>query len=248
MQSLENCTACITGAAKRIGRTLALALAQQGAHVVVHYHTSQDEAEKVADDIRRHGVRALTLQADLGDPRQAAELVKNATAAAGPLNILLNSASVFPSDRVLEFSLESFYTNMQVNALAPLWLSRAFAHQVEHEGSILNLLDTRILDYDCDHAAYHLSKRTLYTLTRMLSVELAPCIRVNAIAPGLILPPPGQDSEYLEQRKHTNPLRRIGTLNDIMEAALFLLRSDFITGQVIYVDGGRHMKGAMYGT
>jgi NAD(P)-dependent dehydrogenase (short-subunit alcohol dehydrogenase family) len=247
MRSLENCTACVTGAAKRIGRALVLALAQQGVHVVVHYNTSRQEAEGVADMIRQQGVRAWTLQADLCDLDQTSVFMEKAVALSGALHILINSASIFPSDRVLDFNMERFRTNMQVNALAPLWLSRAFARQ-GHEGEILNFLDTRILDYDQEHAAYHLSKRTLYTLTRMLSVELAPRIRVNAIAPGLILPPPGQDVEYLERRKHTNPLQRIGTLDDITEAALFLLRSDFVTGQVIYVDGGRHLKGVMYGT
>lgn len=247
MKSLENCTACVTGAAKRIGRALALALAQHGVHVVIHYNTSRQEAEDVVDMIRQQGVRAWILQADLGDLDQTSGFIEKAVELVGPLHILINSASIFLSDRVLDFTLEHFNTNMQVNALAPLWLSRAFARQ-EHEGTILNFLDTRILDYDQDHAAYHLSKRTLYTMTRMLSVELAPRIRVNAIAPGLILPPPGQDVEYLERRKHMNPLQRIGTLEDITEAALFLLRSDFVTGQVIYVDGGRHLKGAMYGT
>jgi NAD(P)-dependent dehydrogenase (short-subunit alcohol dehydrogenase family) len=248
MYFLKNRVALVTGAAKRIGRALALALAQEGVDVVLHYNTSRDEAENVADEIRQqHGVRAWTLQAGFSDLLQAETLVEHALESAGSLDILINSASIFPQDRVLDFSPERFSHNMQVNALAPLWLSRSFARQ-EREGVILNLLDTRILDYDREHAAYHLSKRTLYTLTRMLSVELAPNIRVNGIAPGLILAPPGQDEAYLEQRRHTNPLHRIGTLEDITSAALFLLQSDFVTGQILYVDGGRHLKGAMYGT
>lgn len=247
MHSLKNRTALVTGAAKRIGHALAIALAREGAHVMIHYNTSQEEAEQVANDVRQYGVRAWTLQADLRDPEQTGTLIDKAVELANPVQILINSASIFPQDRVLDFGVEDFYNNMQVNALAPLWLSRAFARQGQAE-AIINFLDTRILDYDRDHAAYHLSKRTLYTITRMLSVELAPNIRVNGVAPGLILPPPGQDAAYLEQRKHTNPLRRIGTLEDITEAGLFLLRSDFVTGQIIYVDGGRHLKGSMYGT
>jgi NAD(P)-dependent dehydrogenase (short-subunit alcohol dehydrogenase family) len=247
MHAINNYTALVTGAAKRIGRALAVALAREGVHVVIHYNTSQEEAEQVAEEVRQYDARAWTLQADLHDQAQTDTLVDRAIEQAGQIRILINSASIFPQDRVLDFGVDDFYNNMQVNVLAPLGLSRAFARQGE-AGSIINFLDTRILDYDRDHAAYHLSKRTLYTITRMLSVELAPNIRVNAVAPGLILPPPGQDAAYLERRKHTNPLQQIGTLEDITEAALFLLRSDFVTGQIIYVDGGRHLKGSMYGT
>lgn len=247
MQFLTHSTALVTGAGKRIGKALALALAREGVDVAIHYNTSRHAAEQVADDARRFGVRADIAQADLSDVPQVESLIQNAGTLVGKLDILINSASIFPQDRILDFGLDDFSANMQVNALAPLWLSRAFAEQTQ-TGVILNLLDTRILDYDRDHAAYHLSKRALYTMTRMLSVELAPGIRVNGVAPGLILPPPGRDAAYLEERKQTNPLRRIGTLDDISAAALFLLRSDFITGQILYVDGGRHLKGAMYGT
>jgi NAD(P)-dependent dehydrogenase (short-subunit alcohol dehydrogenase family) len=247
MHSIKNCTALVTGAAKRIGRALAVALAREGVHVAIHYNTSQEEAEQVAEEVRQHDLNAWILQADLHDQAQTDTLIDRAIEQAGPIRILINSASIFPQDQILDFGVDEFYNNMQVNALAPLALSRAFARQGQ-TGSIINFLDTRILDYDRDHAAYHLSKRTLYTISRMLSVELAPKIRVNAVAPGLILPPPGQDAAYLEQRKHTNPLQQIGTLEDITEAALFLLRSDFVTGQIIYVDGGRHLKGSMYGT
>jgi NAD(P)-dependent dehydrogenase (short-subunit alcohol dehydrogenase family) len=246
MKRLQDCTALVTGAAKRIGRAIALALAREGVHVVIHYHTSQKEADAVADEARQEGVRAWTLQADLSDPLQTEQLLDRAIKTAGPLDILVNSASIFPQNHITDFTVADFYDNMQINALAPLWLSRAFARQ-EREGEILNLLDTRIHDYDREHAAYHLSKHTLYALTRMLSVELAPCIRVNGVAPGLILPPPGKDRAYLEQRMHTNPLQKIGTLEDIVETVLFLLRSDFVTGQIVCVDGGQHMKGLMYG-
>jgi NAD(P)-dependent dehydrogenase (short-subunit alcohol dehydrogenase family) len=247
MHSIKNHTALVTGAAKRIGRSLAMALAREGVHVVIHYNTSQEEAEQVAEEVRQHGSHAWALQADLHDSEQTDMLIDRAIEQAGQLQILVNSASIFMQNRLLDFDADDFYNNMQVNALAPLGLSRAFARQGQ-AGAIINFLDTRILDYDRDHAAYHLSKRTLYTITRMLSVELAPRIRVNGVAPGLILPPPGQDAAYLEKRKHTNPLQQIGTLEDITEAALFLLRSDFVTGQIIYVDGGRHLKGSMYGT
>jgi pteridine reductase len=245
MHTIRGKTALVTGAAKRIGRAIALALAQHGAHVVIHYHTSRAEAHTTAEDMRACGVKARTIQADLNDLEQAAAMLTELHPQTGTLDILINSASIFPADQVMDFSATSFQQNMAVNALAPLWLSRAFAHQTQ-SGAIINLLDTRILDYDASHTAYHLSKRTLFTLTKMLSRELAPGIRVNGVAPGLILPPPGKPEAYLQQFTRSNPLQRIGTLEDVTEAVLFLLRSDFITGQIIYVDGGRHLKGAMY--
>jgi NAD(P)-dependent dehydrogenase (short-subunit alcohol dehydrogenase family) len=237
----------VTGAAKRIGRAIALELAKQGVHIVLHYNQSETEVENTADDVRACGVNAWTVQTDLNNLDQATALFTTAKERAGQLDILINSASIFPQNRISDFCFDDFLQNMTINALAPLWLCRAFAQQ-DVEGVIINLLDTRILDYDADHAAYHLSKRTLFTLTKILSLEFAPAIRVNGVAPGLILAPPGKDEAYLEQRKHTNLLERIGRLQDITEAVLFLVRSDFITGQVIYIDGGRHLKGTVYGT
>ncbi len=247
MQAIKGMTALVTGAAKRIGRAIAVALAQEGTHVVIHYHTSHHDAETAADEVRSHEVQAWTIQADLSDLAQAETLIPRAQDLVGSIDILINSASTFPENRVTDFTADDFLQNMNTNALSPLWLSRAFAQQ-GRGGVIINLLDTRLLDYDRNHAAYHLSKRTLYTLTKMLSLEFAPDIRVNGVAPGLILPPPGKDESYLKQMRHTNPLNCFGNLKDITEAVLFLLRSDFITGQVIYVDGGRHLKGTMYGT
>lgn len=246
MQNIRGKTALITGAARRIGRAVALALAQQGAHIIIHYHTSQKEAQRTAEDVRSYGVNAWAVQTDLNDLARVETLISTLPAEITTVDILINSASIFPNDGVMGFSATDFRQNMTVNALAPLWLARAFAQQTQ-AGAIINFLDTRILDYDEKHAAYHLSKRTLFTTTRMLSRELAPGIRVNGVAPGLILPPPGESQSYLEQFRDSNPLYRIGTLEDITETVLFLLRSDFITGQIIYVDGGRHVRGTMYG-
>jgi pteridine reductase len=247
MQAIGGKIALVTGGAKRIGRAIALALARHGTHVVIHYRTSQHEAQSAAAEVHTYGVQAWTVQADFSDLAQVKKVLPKARESAGAIDMLINSASIFPQNWLTDFTADDFLQNMYTNALAPLWLSRAFAQQAT-EGVIINMLDTRMLDYDREHAAYHLSKRTLYTLTRMLSLEFAPDIRVNGVAPGLLLPPPGKDEAYLEQQKQTNPLQRIGSLDDITEAVLFLLRSDFITGQVIYVDGGRHVKGVMYGS
>lgn len=239
-------TALVTGAGKRIGRALSLALARAGVNVLVHYNRSAREAEELAEELRRCGVRSWTVAADLADPVQVRTLFGRCRQLAGPVQILVNNASIFPADTLAEATPESIALNEQINAITPLVLSRDLAAQ-GIGGDILNLLDTRVVDYDARHLSYHLSKRTLHTLTKILAVELAPAVKVNAVAPGLILPPEGQDESYLEKLAHTNPLHTYGSVDDVVEAALFLLRASFVTGQVLYVDGGRHLKGSFYG-
>jgi len=242
---LSGRTALVTGAAKRLGRATALALAEAGADVIVHYRGSSDAASETAGRIERAGRRAWTLQADLADAAQVDSLMKRAVDAAGGVDVLVNNASVFLPSGVLDFSADDLLADVQVNAVAPLLLCRAFAAQ-KRPGDIVNFLDCRIADYDRSHAAYHLSKRMLFSITRMLALELAPEIKVNAVAPGLVLPPAGEDESFLAARAYTNPLGRHGRVEDVTEAVLFFLRNRFVTGQVIYVDGGRHMKGCVY--
>lgn len=242
---LRDRVALVTGGAKRLGAAVASAMAQVGADVVIHYNRSADEAETLAEQLRQLGRRAWTVQGELTDPTQVDDVAAEAIDQAGRVDILINNASIFPESHVLAFSQDDLAENVQVNAMAPLQLARAVAGQ-EIAADIINLLDTRILSYDVKHAAYHLSKRMLATITNMLAIELAPRIRVNAIAPGLVLPPPGKDESYLDELAHTNPLNTHGCAGDIAHAALFLLTSPFVTGQVIYVDGGRHLKGRTY--
>ena len=244
--SLAGKTAVVTGAGKRLGRFIALALAADGANVVVHYHGSADDAGEVARRAGDLGVKAWTLQADLIDESQAAGLIARAAELAGPIDVLVNSASIFTQERIGDFTPERLWRNLRANALAPLLASRALAGQ-KRPGDIVNLLDARVVDYDTQHAAYHLSKRMLLDITRMTALEFAPLVRVNGVAPGLILPPAGQDESYLQRLASTNPLNRLRPAGPIADAVLFLLKSTFITGQVIFVDGGRHMKGDMYG-
>jgi pteridine reductase len=238
-------TALITGAAKRIGRAIALTLAQDGVHVVVHYNQSSADALALCDEIRKLGVSAWALPGDLMDAPQTACVFPEAMARAGPIDILVNNASIFERDTLWEATEESIAKNMRLHAVAPLVLARELAKQ-KRAAHIVNLLDTRVAVYDREHASYDLSKNALLALTRMLALELAPNVAVNAVAPGSILPPPGQSEAYLGKLAHANPLNRIGSPEDIADAVLFLLRSRFITGQVIYVDGGMHMKGHIY--
>jgi pteridine reductase len=245
--ALAGQVALVTGAAVRLGRHVAEALAEEGVHVVVHYRSSYRQAGELVERLMARGVEAWAVQADLADPTQAAALFAGARRTCSrPIGILVNSASIFVPSKVLSFSAAELAHNVQVNAFAPLQLCRSMAAEGQ-PGQIVNFLDTRVVDHDRDHAAYHLSKRMLHTMTRMLALELAPSIRVNAVAPGLILPPPGKSESYLEGLADSVPLKRHGSARDVVRAVLFLLHSDFVTGQVIYLDGGSNLKGNMYG-
>lgn len=238
--------ALVTGGSKRIGRAIALGLARCGADVVVHHRSSGAEAESTADAVREHGVAAWVLQADLADAGAVDRLAGEALRVTGGLDILVNSASTFEESGLREFGADELAMNLQVNAMAGLQLGRALAAQ-GRSGAILNLLDARMTEYDARHAAYHVSKRAFHTLTRMMALEFAPAVRVNGLAPGLVLSPPGKDEAFLMRYAVRNPLQRVGGLADLVESALFLLRTDFITGQTLFYDGGYHLKGDTYG-
>jgi len=244
-ERLRGRTALVTGSAVRIGRAICLALARAGADVVVHYHTSEAQARELVGLIERMGRRAWAVGADLAEPGGPETVFAAAEAQAGTVDVLVNNASVFPADSLWQVSAESLARNMNLHALAPLVLARRMARQCD-AGHVVNMLDTRVACYDRGHASYHLSKRMLLTLTRMLALELAPAVAVNAVAPGLILAPPGQEPDYLARLAQTNPLNRHGEPADVVEAVLYLVGSRFVTGQVLYVDGGAHMKGHTY--
>lgn len=239
-------TALVTGAGKRLGRAIALALANEGVHIVAHYNRSQADAESLVEQCERFGGRGHCLAADLANPDEASALVGRAKELAGDLDIVINNASIFPSDKLSDFTAESIDLNVKVNAVAPALITRAFA-RAGGRGDVINLLDARMFGMDQAHLSYHLSKRMLYSFTRLMALEYAPQVRVNGVAPGLVLPPVGRDQSYLESLQHTNPLHTYGSPDDVAEAVVFLLRSGFTTGQVIFVDGGRHMTGDLYG-
>lgn len=239
--ALRGKTALITGAARRIGRAIALALAGEGVHILAHYATSAADAESLRAEVEQRGVRCWLLPARFDHADETQSLVPRALEAAGALDVLVNSASIFRPDTLRSVDFDSLTEHLRVNAWTPLVLGREMARLVGR-GHILNLLDTRVTGGDPAHAAYILSKQTLADLTRAMALEFAPGIAVNAIAPGLILPPAGRDEAYLQQLAGGLPLQRHGSPADIAEAALYLLGSTFVTGQVLYVDGGRHLR------
>ena len=242
---LKGKTALVTGGAKRLGAAVVRALAAEGVHCVIHYRSSQSEAKALAKEIGSAGVKAFTVQGDLAEPANARTIWTEAVAAAGPIDILINSASIFPEGGLDSLDEGTLTKNVNVNALSPFHLSQCIA-EAERPGVIINFIDTMVRDYDKKHVPYHLSKKMLHDLTRMMAVEYAPNIRVNAVAPGLVLPPEGKDESYLEGLKDSNLLQSYGCAEQIAHAVLFLLTNTFVTGQTIYIDGGRNLRGSMY--
>ncbi len=233
-------TALITGAGMRIGRAIAIALAKERVNIIMHYPREIGETNELRSELESLGVKSWPVKADFTRVEEYENLIKNTLKVAGSLDILVNNASIFSPGTLKEISFPDLIRHIQVNAWAPFVLSRDFAHLVGG-GKIINILDTKVAGYDFAHTAYILSKQMLFILTKMTALEFAPRIAVNAIAPGLILPPLGKDESYLEQLARRVPLKRHGGPDDIAEAVVHLVKSDFLTGQVIYVDGGRHL-------
>ena len=241
MYDLTGKTVLVTGAAKRIGNAISIGLARKGSNVIVHYGKSEIEAEKLRHRITEMGVRSWLLKADFSNLESYKELIEEACQKAGKIDILVNNASIFSVNPINKTNLKEINENLLINSWTPFLLSRYFSEKTSLN-KIVNLLDTRISGFDLNHFAYYLSKKMLGVLTSSMALELAPNITVNGVAPGLILPPEGKDYTYLEKKKDAVPLKKYGSVSDIVETVLFLLQSDFITGQVIYVDGGVHLK------
>lgn len=246
-KALVGQVALVTGGARRLGRAIVEGLAAYGADLVIHYGASSEAAEALAEQVRAGGGRAFTVQADLAVGADVDGLVDQAVAKAGQVDLLINNASIFPAGDLAGLGSGELQQNFQVNAWAPLIMSRDLA-ALGRPAQVVNLLDTRIaLPTDPDHLAYYLSKRMLADVTRLLALELAPEIRVNGVAPGAVLAPADAPPGYLEGLATGLPLRRTGGPADIVRAVRFLVLSPFVTGQVIFVDGGQHLEGSVHG-
>jgi len=234
--------ALITGGARRLGRALALALAGEGVNIAIHFRHSENAAKQLAKDLTGLGVKTWIHAGNLQEEKDVRTLIPRSWEAAGHLDILINNAATYPKAALENMTLAHLLQNIRINAWAPLALSREFARRAKF-GKIINLLDTHVDDEDSEHAGYLLSKCLLQKITRLLAKQYAPRVLVNGLAPGLILPPPGKNASYLTQLGKQLPLQRHGTPEDVAAAAIYLLKNDFVTGEVVYIDGGRRLKG-----
>ena len=238
-ESLNGKTILITGGARRVGKIFALACARAGADVVIHHGHSDEDAEKAREEITGLGRRAWIFKADLNDAAQAQSLVPQINEST-PLHGLVNSAAIFESLALENTSIEDWQKHLAINLTAPFLLSQAFAKQAQAGARIVNILDWRALRPGADHFPYTISKAGLASMTKSLAASLAPNIIVNGLALGAILPP--SDGKAKPDIIKNIPAGRWAEEHEIGQALLFLLTCPaYIMGEIIHVDGGRHL-------
>ena len=239
-------TALVTGGGRRVGRAIAVALADAGANVAVHYNNSAEDAAETMALAQTMGVRAESFPADLAEADAAGRLVAAVRSSLGDLSILVNSASQFSPGRFEDTSLDEWEGYMAVNFRAPFLLAQAMHREMSpgQPGKVINLNDWRTAR--AKRFAYGVSKAALSGLTRSLAVAMAPSVQVNELALGAILPPADFVTEQLgaagPQETKLGPAARMGTLNEVSGAVLSLIGNDFITGETLHIDGGRHIR------
>jgi NAD(P)-dependent dehydrogenase (short-subunit alcohol dehydrogenase family) len=235
--------AIVTGGARRIGKAVALALAEAGFSIALQYRRSADAAAETVEALRQLGVTALAFEAALDEPGSAWSFMQQVGAALGPVACLVNNASHFADDRLPTLTEESWRSHLSVNLEAPVFLAQAFARQLpqDRQGNIVNILDQRVLRPNPLFFSYTVAKSALWAATRTMAQALAPRVRVNAIAPGPTLKSVYQSEAEFEREWREMPLGHGTTPEEIGQAVLFLLRSPAITGQTIALDGGQHL-------
>ena len=238
---LNGKVALVTGAAKRVGRAVALELARRGAHVAVHYHGSKDQARQVAEQIRSMGPRAETLQADLASPGDIERLFAELGQAFGGLDVLVNNAAVYHRTPIRTLTAEQWDREMAVNARAPALCIRHAVPLMAHGGAVVNVADIAAEKAWPGYPAYCASKAALLALTRSAAKALAPKIRVNAVSPGVAMWSEDSDPQREKRVLSQVPMGRPGSAEDVALAVAFLAQQDYITAQNLRVDGGWHM-------
>jgi NAD(P)-dependent dehydrogenase (short-subunit alcohol dehydrogenase family) len=235
--------ALVTGGAKRIGRAIALCLAEEGYAVAIHCRRSRGEAEDVKALIEKGGGHADIVTADLADPGDVNSLIHKAGAALGPLTLLVNNASLFEPDEVQSLDADLWERHFAINLRAPAFLARDFARQLPDggDGAIVNIIDQRVWKLNPQFFSYTLSKSALLTATRTIAQALAPRIRVNAVGPGPTLTSSRQSAEDFARQGEALPLRQSPKPEDIAEAVAYLAKARSVTGQMLAVDGGQHL-------
>jgi pteridine reductase len=232
----------VTGAGRRLGRAIAVALGSRGMRVAVHYHGAEQGAHETADRIREVGGEALTLRADLRERGAPQRLVTETVERLGALDVLVNSAAVMrrtPLEKVTEDVWDEIFA---LNLRAPFFCAQAAARHMDQGGVIVNIADLAAFEVWTGYMAHGASKAGIVYITRTLAKRLAPRVRVNAVAPGAVMLPDDWSEADSERLVSTTPLRRLGSPDDVTQAVLYLIDADYVTGETIIVDGGRNVR------
>lgn len=241
---IENGLAIVTGAGIRLGREIALALADAGMNVAVHYSRSEKDATDTVREIRGRGRKAESFGADLSRKGEPEKLLDSVVARMGAPDVLVNSAAVMVRTPLGEVTYESWAETMDLNLRAPFFLSQAAVKVMRARGGvIINIADLAAFETWKGYIPHSISKAAVVQMTRALAHAVGPEIRVNAIAPGAVLLPEGWPEDSKQRLQQSTPLKRLGTPKDVTDALLYLLRADYVTGETIIVDGGRHVRG-----
>jgi pteridine reductase len=243
MTTLRGKAALVTGGARRVGKAIALALAERGADVIVHYNSGATDADETAAAIRTHGVRAEVLNADLSDVAAAQALPSRAHAAFGQLDIVVNSAAMMLRTPVGEVTPAQWDTMFALNLRAPFFIAQSAAPYLRAQhGVLINIADLAAYETWPAYVPHAITKAGIVQLTRGLARALAPEVRVNAVAPGAVLLPQEWHDDAATKLAGTTPLGRLGSAEDVAQAVVYLCEASYVTGEVIIVDGGRHIR------
>jgi len=241
--------ALITGAAKRLGKAIALEMAKAGWDIAVHYGTSEAEAQQTVTEIKQIGQRAIALDADLANEHEVSKLISQCQNELGLPNCIVNNASLFSYDTAATFSYDALARHMSINTAAPITLARTLHERRQqskltfaHPGVIINLLDQKLINPNPDYLSYTLSKAALLEATTLLAQALAPNLRVVGLAPGITLLSGDQSDESFKQSHSMTPLGKSSTPQDIAAAVIYLAGAHAMTGTTLYVDGGQHLQ------
>jgi pteridine reductase len=240
---LKGRVALVTGGARRVGRALALALADGGARIAIHHHESPADAASLIDQLSARGIEAVAFQYDLRKADAPDRLVADVVDHFGTLDILVNSAAVMVRSPLEDITFDQWDDTFALNLRAPFFCARAAERAMgERGGVIVNLADLAGIEAWPAYAAHGISKAGVIHMTRVLARILAPRVRVNAIAPGAVLLPESWSADDAAHLERTTPLHRLGSPNDVAQAMLYLIEADYVTGDLIVVDGGRHIR------
>jgi NAD(P)-dependent dehydrogenase (short-subunit alcohol dehydrogenase family) len=234
----------VTGGARRIGKAISLGLAQRGAKIAIHYNRSGEAAKNTLKEITDAGGEGCLFQADLVKEEEVSKIISEVLSYYSRVDVLINNAAIFEEGSFFTTTSENWDRHFTINLKAPFILSQKFANQIpgDGEGKIIHLTDFRGVRPGVEHFAYAITKSALIAMTKSMAKVLAPCITVNSVALGAILPPEGSGEAYFEQKIKGIPLKRAGKPSDVVSAIRFLLEgADFMTGETLIIDGGEHL-------